>query len=250
MNENELTYFVFNGQSSLDFGLAVRERAPYTAPERNIDLIERPGQNGALMLDKGTFKLVTEELPVYLFAKDRSKRNLREEATELFNWLKSPNGWCELYYSDDPYHLMQVHIASELSFNEVFYLFYVGEGTLPFTRKPERWNTDGLAVREITKKGDILYNPELFRSAPSITVYGSGDITLYINNQTVVLKGITSPITLDAQMQNSYTKPNGVITPANSSVLNPIPTLDPGDNVFDWIGNVTKIEVIPRWWTI
>ncbi|EUJ23264.1 hypothetical protein MFLO_16130 [Listeria floridensis FSL S10-1187] len=33
-------------------------------------------------------------------------------------------------------------------------------------------------------------------------------------------------------------------------MLNPIPTLDPGDNLFDWIGNVTKIEVIPRWWTI
>lgn len=250
MNENELTYFIFNGQSSLEFGLAVRERAPYTAPERNVELIERPGSHGALMIDKGTFKLVAEEVPVYLFAEDRSNRNIRAEATEVFNWLKAPAGFQDLYYSDDPYRLLRANVASELSFQEVFHLFYVGEGTIPFTRKPQRWATDGLSTRTIRKQGEIIYNPEQFESQAAYTVYGTGDITLYINNKTVVLKGITDPITLDAEMGNSYTNPFGVITSANSKVLNTIPNLDPGDNTFNWIGNVTKIEVTPRWWSI
>lgn len=228
----------------------MRERAPYTAAERNVEFIEIAGRHGALMLDRGTFKQVQEEVPVYLFAGDRCHTNIRPEANELFSWLKSARGWCELTYSDDARYFMRATVPAELSFQEVFYLFYVGEGVIPFVRQPQRYVQDGQRIRTITKQGTVLINPELFESQPKITVYGTGDITLYVGNQTVVLKGVTNPITLDTEMGNSYTTVNGVITPANQKVNNALPNLAIGDTPFNWIGNVTKLEVMPRWWSI
>ncbi|MBC1286892.1 hypothetical protein HB818_14095 [Listeria booriae] len=228
----------------------MRERAPYTAAERNVEFTEVAGRHGALMIDRGTFKQVQEEVPVYLFASDRATTNIRAEANELFSWLKSARGWCELTYSDDARYFMKATVAGELSFQEVFYLFYVGEGAIPFIRQPQRYVQDGRRVRTITTKGTTLTNPEQFESQPKITVYGTGDITLYVGNKIVVLKGVTDPITLDTEMGNSYTSVNGIIVPANQKVSNALPNLGLGDTAFDWIGNVTKIEVVPRWWTI
>lgn len=244
------TFFIFNNESSLDYNLAVRERASYTAAERNIEYIEVAGRNGSLLRDKGTFKNVEEPISCYLFAKDRASKNIREEASAVFSWLKSPIGWCDLLYSDDPHYFMKAHLSKELSFNEIFHLFYVGEGALNFTRKPERWAIAGKQVHTITRSGEQLINPEPFASLPQIKVYGTGDITLYVNNQAVVLKDITDPIVLDSEMKNSYTKENNILVSANHKVKNILPPLMPGTNEISWIGNISKIEIIPRWWTI
>lgn len=244
------TYFVFNDESSLNYNLAVRERASYTAAERNIDYIDIMGRNGSLLRDKGTFKNVDEPVSCYLFAKDQKINNIREEASATFRWLKSPRGWCELRYSDDPYYFMKAHVPQMLSFNEVFHLFYVGEGEITFTRKPERWSVTGQQINTLTKSGEVLINPELFESYPIIKVYGSGNITLYVNNKVVVLENITDPITLDSEMKNSYTRTNNVLISANHKVKNTLPTLSSGENEIAWIGDVSKIEITPRWWTI
>ncbi|EJR8085112.1 phage tail protein, partial [Listeria monocytogenes] len=61
---------------------------------------------------------------------------------------------------------------------------------------------------------------------------------------------ITDSITLDCEMMSSYTNINGVLVSANSKVRNTLPTLMPGENEIAWIGNVSKIEISPRWWTL
>ncbi|EDN8187268.1 hypothetical protein GSY37_04550 [Listeria monocytogenes] len=249
MNLTE-TFFVFNNKSSLDYNLAVRERASYTAAERNIEYIEIPGRNGSILRDKGTFKNVDEPISCYLFAKNRDLKNIREEASAAFDWLKSPRGWCDLYYSDDPFYFMKAHVPAAISFKEVFQLFYVGEGDIPFTRKPERYSTSGHQIRTINKSGEIIYNPESYESYPTIQIFGSGNITLYINNRAIILDNITDSITLDCEMMSSYTNINGVLVSANSKVRNTLPTLMPGENEIAWIGNVSKIEISPRWWTL
>ncbi|AVV07547.1 hypothetical protein HCV63_001908 [Listeria monocytogenes] len=244
------TYFVFNDKSSLDFNLAVRERASYTAAERNVEYIDVAGRNGSLLRDKGTFKNVEEPISCYLFANDREVKNIRAEANSVFNWLKSPPGWRKLFYSDDEHYFMKAHVPQSLSFNEVFYLFFVGEGEINFTRKPERWSIAGQNTLTITESGGTIYNPELYPSFPRIKIFGTGNITLYINNKTVILKEVEESIILDSEMQNSYIDRDGFILPANNQVQNTLPTLAVGANTFEWAGNVDKIEVIPRWWTL
>lgn len=246
----ELTSFWFNDENSLDFGLAVKERASYKAAERQVEYIEVPGRNGSLLRDKGTFNNVEEMVPVYLYAEDRSVNNIREEASRLINWLKSPRGWCTFQYSDDPYYFMMAHMPGELELTEVFHLFNIGEGELNFIRKPERFSTEGYQIRTISKSGEIIMNPEAFESYPAIKVYGTGDITLYVNNYAIGLTGVTDPITLDSQMQNSYTDKNGIIVGANQKVKNTLPKLQSGANEIAWIGDVSKIEISPRWWTL
>ncbi|HCJ3956185.1 TPA: phage tail protein, partial [Listeria monocytogenes] len=65
-----------------------------------------------------------------------------------------------------------------------------------------------------------------------------------------ILKEVEESIILDSEMQNSYIDRDGFILPANNQVQNTLPTLAVGANTFEWAGNVDKIEVIPRWWTL
>ena len=80
-------------------------------------------------------------------------------------------------------------------------------------------------------------------SEPVITVYGTGDITLMVGTVIVELEGITGSITLDSELQESYTG----TTSMNSAMSGEFPLLKPGMNAISWTGEVSKVEIQPRW---
>ena len=56
-------------------------------------------------------------------------------------------------------------------------------------------------------------------------------------------EGITGSITLDSELQESYTG----TTSMNSAMSGEFPILKPGMNAISWSGEVTKVEVKPNW---
>ena len=80
-------------------------------------------------------------------------------------------------------------------------------------------------------------------SEPVVTVYGTGDITLMVGTTIVELEGITGSITLDSELQESYTG----TTSMNSAMSGEFPLLKPGMNAISWSGEVSKVEIQPRW---
>lgn len=211
-----------------------------------------PGRSSSLLRDYNTFNDVDESITVYLRTDKRvnaKARNLRAEATALFNWLKSPRGWSRMTFSDDLEHHIFVKFSDELSIDEIFYLFDVGEGELTYKRKPQRFITEANESK-VVKKDETLYNPYPYESFPLYEVDGAGDITLYIGSRSCVIKGLSGTIYIDAEMQASYTFFNGILTPANNKVLNDIPTLSSDRTNISWLGNVTSLKIKPRWWTL
>ena len=83
----------------------------------------------------------------------------------------------------------------------------VGCFTVTFNCKPYRYKKDGLLETSVTS-GSSLFNPEAFSAKPLITLTGSGDFTLTLQNggynRSWQFKGIKSGITCDSEQMNFY----------------------------------------------
>lgn len=95
----------------------------------------------------------------------------------------------------------------------------------------------------ITKAATIT-NPEGFTATPYMKIYGSGNVTLYINNRAHGFKNIDGYIEVDSENMNAY---KGDTLQNNKMLVGAFPKLAAGDNNISWAGNVTKIEIVPRW---
>jgi phage-related protein len=84
-------------------------------------------------------------------------------------------------------------------------------------------------------------------SRPLITVYGAGAGTLTAGGRTVQLKSLDGWLTLDCDLQNAY---KGTQNKNNTIFAPEFPVLPPGESAVTWTGGVTRVEIIPRWWTL
>ena len=98
-------------------------------------------------------------------------------------------------------------------------------------------------METLTASTSLLNNPGSVYSEPTITVYGSGEITLMVGTQIVELTDIEDSITLNTSLMEAY---KGDLS-MNSCMSGEFPTLLPGSNVISWTGNVTKVVVLPNW---
>ena len=80
-------------------------------------------------------------------------------------------------------------------------------------------------------------------SEPYIKVYGTGDITISINDRPLKFKNVENYIEVDTELMNCF-KDN---INQNNRMYSDFPILNAGENTFTWVGNVIKIELEPRW---
>ena len=121
----------------------------------------------------------------------------------------------------------------------------LGSLKLTFNCKPYKYSFEGQNPVVFTAAGS-LYNAELSPSVPYIKVTGSGTVTLTINDSSFTLKEIDEYIELDFDMPNAYKglePKNNKVSGADMSTF----TLRPGFNAISWVGDVEKLEIVPRW---
>lgn len=85
---------------------------------------------------------------------------------------------------------------------------------------------------------------EGFTATPYIKITGSGGITLYVNNRAHTFKDVNEYIEIDGEIMNAY---KGDLLQNSKMVTTLFPKLVAGANNISWAGNVTKVEIIPRW---
>ena len=122
----------------------------------------------------------------------------------------------------------------------------VGCFTVTFNCKPYRYKKDGLLETSVTS-GSSLFNPEAFSAKPLITLTGSGDFTLTLQNggynRSWQFKGIKSGITCDSEQMNFYF---GTQLLNDKVTGEDFPLLPPGETVLTVSGDA-EIAVQPRW---
>lgn len=222
---------------SSDFGIYISGSGTFNAPERDVEVISVPGRNGDIVIDNGRFKNNTVTYPAFI------RELFKERAAGARDWLCQSAEYHRLEDSYSPSFYRMARFVGPMDFSTRF-LNRSAEMELIFDCKPQRFLKDG--ERAIAATGAIkLYNPTSYAALPLIRVYGTSG-SLVVGNTIMKISQIDEYIDLDSETKNAF---KGTIN-CNNKVSNSFPELAPGETGITFRGNISKIEIIPRWWTV
>lgn len=211
-----MAYFIFNGIDSRDNKVGVKALPPRVKPKERVDIIQVPGRNGFLSQSDGTYDSLSLIVECWL-KKDA-------DVHEVSNWLK---GSGKLVLSDDLDKEYDVYIVNAIPFERVFRHwknFVIQFEAQPFAK--------GTVTEEIT-----ITAPDTSEEAtvggnmhtkPVITINGTGDFTITVNDTSIALTGVDEAIVIDNEMMNCTE--NGGTVNANSKMTGNFVELVPGEN--------------------
>lgn len=232
----------YNGISTDEVGIVVETPPNYEIPERNYEIIPVPGRNGDIIIDLNSYKNVVREYDIAIGEEDGDFSVL---SSKIANWLYSGHGYLRLEDSYLPeYYMMAAVIAPN---NIINILQQAGRATVQFNRKPQRFLKSGDRPIIVTKQ-TTLFNPTQFNSKPLIIVNGTGSGVVNICGYSVKIDNLEDEITIDCELEESYKGTNNQNKKVTLS--NGYPLLVPRDNIVNFSGEITKVTIIPRWWTI
>lgn len=163
--------FTFDGIDSRDYGVYISGDGVFDAPERDVEMIEIPGRNGAYALDRGRFKNIEVTYPAGMFGD--TEADFRQGISALRNALASRKGYCRLEdeYNPDEYRMAVYRSGLEVTPAQL----KAGEFEITFECMPQRFLKSGETAVEVENGGTII-NPTLFESHTLLHAWGYGDI--------------------------------------------------------------------------
>lgn len=239
------SYFVFDGKSSLDFDLHIEKIPVIKMPERKRTKISVPGRNGDLHIDDGSFENYIQSYECYF----HGNCSATELAHAIKGWLASSGAYRRLEDSYDPQCFRMATFTGPMDIANILYEY--GRCKINFDCAPQSFLKSGEQKITIASP-TILSNPTGFCAAPIIVVYGTGSGTITVGDRSVRVKTIADQIVLDCELQHAYRQVGeGAPENKNGCIYAPeFPVLSPGDNLLNWSGGITHLEIIPRWWTL
>lgn len=171
--------FTFGDVSSKDYGVYITQEAAYNAPDRDVEVVEIAGRNGAYILDKGRFKNITVS---YKCGIALDSEHTFESAIRTFrNALSSKAG--KYVRLEDEYNPNEYRQAAFLGGIEVDMADRrAGEFTVSFDAMPQRFLKSGETAVSVASGGTIT-NPTLFESHPLLHLWGYGTVNMLADDQ-------------------------------------------------------------------
>lgn len=230
----------FNNVSSSTFSLFISGEGTFDGTARNVQTFNVPGRNGTLVIDNGYYDNISVSYPAFIV--DAFDANF----SALRAFLLSHIGYFKL---SDTYHPNEFRMARYTGNIAPKMTQYNREGefTITFDCKPQRFLNSGETVTTLTADGTVS-NPTLFDSKPLLRVYGYGDLGIGSETITIASNAYTY-IDIDCDTENAQYNTvncNNLITLTGDS----FPVLQPGANGITIDGNITKVEITPRWFTL
>lgn len=230
--------FTFNGKSSSDFSTYISGSGTYDAPKRDVSTVEIPGRNGSLTIDNGRYENIDLKYPAFI------RSNFKANTDALRAFMLRDSAYHRL---EDDYHPEQFRMAKFVGPIEfdVKTLNRAGEFTLIFDCMPQRWLKSGETAVEFTAAG-TLSNPTLYEAAPLIRVYGTSGV-LIVGNLRIEITEISEYVDIDSDSQNAFKE---TLNCNQNITTSKFPSLPPGETGISFEGDITKVVITPRWWTI
>ena len=223
-----MNYCIFKDIDSRELGLFMERCPEKISPKRRDETFTIPGRHGNLTTTDGAFETYIRSAE--FISKDEKK------ADEICAHFKG-SGW--LIFSNEPDRKYKARVANQIEFSHVIRRFK--RFAVEFEVQPFGYDVFPQIIKKTSPFS--FFNIGTFEAEPIITIFGSGDITLYVNNQSISLKEIAGSITVNSEMQNAY---RGSVS-MNNKMQGEFPILIPGENHITWLGNVTKLEIQPNW---
>ena len=258
----------FGGIASDTIKIVVEEPPEYHFPARDYEAVHIPGRNGDLVLDSGSYQNVPREYKIAIVDKqgDANEVNPLTDFMDIIppvsTWLHSGSGYQRLEDSYDKNVYRLAYYKDDGSIENI--LGKAGRCTISFDCKPQRFLKSGETPITFTSLSSMAITAGVWYSGkalPLITITGSGSLRLVENIAGVgkvsdmTITNIDGSVTIDSDTQNVY-KGSISMNPYVSFADNTgFPYLASGYNTNTFVlttqtGSFSKVEVIPRWWTL
>lgn len=242
-----LDWFGFKGKRCTDYGVRVEKLPPITLAEERVDFEEVPGRSGDLTIMEER----TDERPVFKsmeFAIECFVENI-DKLDGMAAWLL---GSGPLVLPNRPGGTYTGHVVNRMELERVIKGHEIRRFTVDFHVQPY-FQLDDSADIESTAASFVITNPGSAESAPRIAVYGSGDVSIAMAGQNVLLTGLVDGIIMDTVLQDALSLDGAQLL--NNSMAGDFLTIPPGESTLSWHafdgndnpGTVTRIVVTPRW---
>ena len=239
--------FTYNGISSYNLGLKIESKNVFSAPQYDTAFQSIPGRDGDLILPNGRYPNVQVTYSVFLPAKTLAE--LQEKITAVKAWLYTePDRYHELRDTYDTGCFRRAVINNALDIEDQ--LNKIGVFTVSFSCLPYKYLDSGQEMITLTNSANLT-NPTAFTAKPLIRVNGSGEGRITFRNSSDGLRWnlteLDGYVEIDSEQMNCY---KGV-EPKNDCVEgNGFPILRPGTNRIIIAGDITSLEIKPRWVTL
>lgn len=234
-------YLMINGVSSADFGVYISGPGTFSAPAREVQMLQIPGRNGDLIVKADRLQNYELVYPAFIC------RNFDSNIAALRNYLLSQPSYLRL---EDSYHPdeFRVGVYTGPFDPEVTQRLRAAKFDLSFNVKPQRFLKSGEVYLTFTGTSPILENPTLFDAKPILRLQGNGTFRINTLNYYTVQNNENETITIDCELMECYTG----ATARNADVLytgTDTPVLKPGQNRLLFT-DFEEVQLMPRWWTV
>lgn len=227
--------FEFNDKSLFDFGAIITNAPQWVVPQRDTSSVSVPGRSGDLIIDNGRYKNVSVQYSISTIPSFMSK-TLFETVNEIKDWLSTNGAYCKLI---DTYNHCYYRLARASNINDIVNeIAMIGSTTITFDCKPFLYRTDGDELKQITSKSFTITNPEPYESEPYFKIFGSGNITVSVEEYTFNLTDVSDYLEVDCEMQDCFRE----YANCNSQFTGTFPKLISGTNRIVITGAVSKIQ--------
>lgn len=223
-----------------DYGIKVCKSNILSAPSRSLEFVDVQGRDGALTIDNG-FEDFTLTLECALVNEHEEVESMAELARHAKKYLLSGTN-CKLQTSEDMNFYLLGTYSSNIDIEEAIENF--GLFQAQFRCKPYRFSNKSYTI-EVTEQNTVIRIRD-YKTRPRIKVTGTGDITININSQKLILKALEGQIEVDCDLMNATTVNSlGNTVNANQKMYSDFPVLEEGENKITWTlgtdASLTKI---------
>ena len=160
----------FGGVNSADFDLYIGGEGTFNAPKRAVEVVEVPGRNGAIVIDKGHFENI--EVSYTVINQEQDLATFSQKLAGFRNALGALRGYQRLSDTFHPDEFREALFVDDFEVKPIDYAT-ASKFTIIFNCKPQRYLVSG-ETPVVVADGDTLSNPTLFESEPLLAIKGSG----------------------------------------------------------------------------
>ena len=106
--------FTFNGVSSRDFNIKVKQSNHLSIPRKKLEFIEVQGRTDNLIIDEGCREMLDIQLECFIDCRDESTK---EYSMRLDSWLNGSSGYQNLIFDDGT--ILKAIFVGQIDFNEI-----------------------------------------------------------------------------------------------------------------------------------
>ena len=233
-----MNYIVLNGAKSTNIkGLMIQTLPPVTKPLIRTSVEEVDGRDGDIVTKLG-YSAYNKELSIGLYGD--------YDIDQVIQFFDSEG---TVILSNEPDKFYRYQIIEQIDFEK---LIRFKTATVTLHVQPFKFSAVDNAEKVIasgSRTSSVIHNRGNIYSKPTITIHGTGSVTISINSVlafTINMTGIEK-ITIDGESMNAYDGDVYLNRRVSGSYDNLRFII--GSNALSWTGNVSMIEIenFSRW---